>query len=69
MLTFFVVLITHIGFDLIEKIDNLYNDMDMLLQSHQESLAEMEKLKEATERENIIIIIAFTVEHFENKTK
>ena len=68
MLTFFVVLITHIVFDLIEKIESLHNDMDMLLQSHQESLSDMEQIKEAAERKKIIIFIAFTVDLKENKT-
>ena len=72
MLTFFVVLMAYIVFDLIvkltdqtrkfelyekalkseiielnEKIEILHNDMDMLLQGHHESLADMKEIKKS----------------------
>ena len=33
--------------ELNEKIENLHNDMDMLLQGHHESLADMEEIKKS----------------------
>ena len=53
-----------------EKIESLHHDMDMLLQSQQKFLAGMEQIKEeAAERKKIIINMASTVAHYENKTK
>ena len=48
--------------ELNEKIENLHNDMDMLLQGHHESLADMEEIKKvAAERKKIVIKTASTV--------
>ena len=48
--------------ELNEKIENLHNDIDMLLQGHHESLADMKEIKKvAAERKKIVIKTASTV--------